>query len=327
MFNHKLNKTTDKLPFKKGSVIFAPMEGVTNATYRRVIRNLYPEWDALCADFIRIPSNGLYPTKYLIKHIGSFLVEDANYKDEFKRTMVQILTSPLGKTEDCVQQLVDLGVYWLDLNIGCPSGTVIKHRGGSFWLKDVVTLLALVENIRKIHPHFFSVKMRLGFESSDTFLEIIKGLEKIGVDAITVHARTREQMYSIPADWSFIKEAVDASSIPIIANGDIWTVEDKQKVLALTGCHSVMIARGALKRPWFPNSANQSINTKSEIQKYFSALVKAWQEADVPERNIVKKIKEFSRYIFEDLDNGDKIKRSILLAKNYQEQERTIYEY
>jgi tRNA-dihydrouridine synthase len=324
MFNLKLNKPTAKLPFPLHSMIFAPMEGVTNATYRRVIRSLYPEWDALCADFIRVPSNGLYPTKFLIKHIGKDVLENSK---ELQKTMVQILTSPVGRTFDTVQQLVDLGVYWLDLNIGCPSGTVVKHQGGSYWLKETAKLFELVQNIRALHPHFFSVKMRIGFENSDNFLHILKEFEALGVDAITVHARTREQMYSTPADWSYIKAAVETVQIPIIANGDIWTIEDKEKVIQQTGCHSAMIARGALKCPWLPQKMNAMAEKKIAIAKYFHALTEAWQLEDVHEVNIVKKIKELSRYLYEDVEGGENLKRQILLSKNFEEQKRYIYEY
>lgn len=320
MFNHKLNNPitvntlNSKIPFKENSFLFAPMEGVTSSIYRKVIRKLYPEWDALCADFIRVPSNGVYPTKYLQKHIGHELLQD---QVELNRTMVQILTSPIGKCLETVQQLVDLGVSWLDLNIGCPSGTVVKHRGGSFWLKTPSELFSLVSAIRKIHPHFFSVKMRLGFETSENFLDVLKGLEAVGVDAITVHARTRQQMYSTPADWSFITQAVQAVSIPIIANGDIWSLADAKRMFELTGCHSVMVARGALKSPWMVSAKNESFDYSSEIKRYFFALIQAWQENHYPDSTITKKIKELSRYIFDEMQDGSKIKRSILLSSNY----------
>lgn len=319
MFNHKLNKQTDnsvhsRLPFKKNSILFAPMEGVTNYTYRKVIRKLYPQWDALCADFIRVPSNGLYPLKYLKKHIGTELLDD---KEELSKTMVQVLTSPLGKCLETIQQLIDLGVTWIDLNIGCPSGTVVRHKGGSYWLKAPVDLLKLVEAIRKIHPHFFSVKMRIGFEDSNCFIPILQGLESCGVDAVTVHARTREQMYSTPANWNFITEAVQHVSLPIIANGDIWTLSDAQKVMTQTGCHSAMIARGALKCPWLHTYNSHPEQYLAEVKRYFFSLIQAWQEIELPETTITKKIKELSRYIFEDIEHGVEIKRSLLLAPNY----------
>lgn len=326
MFNHKLNKpitdnslTHSNLPFAKDSIIFAPMEGVTNYNYRKVISKIYPEWDALCCDFIRIPSNGLYPLKYLIKHIGAPLLAS----HEIKKTMVQILTSPIANTIDTVLQLKDLGIYWLDLNLGCPSGTVVKHQGGSYWLKNPKAIFQLVEKIRIIHPFFFSIKMRVGFEDDQNFLEIIQGLEKIGVDAITIHARTRQQMYSTPADWKYIAMAAANVSIPIIGNGDLWTKEDCKRMLNQTGCHSVMVARGALKSPWLPQM-NSTTNISFEIKRYFDNLVKVWQENEVFEKNMVKKIKELSRYLFEDMDNGASIKRSILLAANYQEQFEVI---
>lgn len=312
-----------KITLKPQSLIFAPMEGVTTASYRKVIRKLYPLWDILCTDFIRIPSNGLYPIKFLRRHIGEHVLNDIN---ELQHTMVQILTAPQGITIETVKQLQDLGVQWLDLNVGCPSGTVVKHRGGSYWLNHLDDLLILIEKIRTNYRGFFSVKTRLGFETSENFLHMIKSWENVGVDAITVHARTRAQLYSAQANWNFIKEAHQLLKIPVIGNGDLWTRADVTSRINNNMCHSAMIARGALKSPWLAQFNNDLSEKERRIQisKYFQALNDAWDEEGMDESKKIKKIKEFSRYIFEEIEFGAQIKSKILLTSSFKNQMEII---
>jgi tRNA-dihydrouridine synthase len=261
--------------------------------------------------------------KFIRRHIGEHVLDD---QDELKKTMVQILTSPIGKTEETISQLQDLGIHWLDLNIGCPSGNVVKHHGGSYWLKNLDALYILVRKIRSLHGNFFSIKMRIGFDSTENFLESVKCLEDLGVDAITVHGRTREQMYSEVANWDLIQQASENVKIPIIGNGDLWNRKDISKRFEQTSCHSLMIARGALKTPWLAcyEFDLEKVERMKEISRYFSSLIEAWSSEDMDEKYICKKIKELSRYIFEDSVNGPQIKRSLLLAGSFTEQLREL---
>jgi tRNA-dihydrouridine synthase len=156
-----------------GSLFFAPMEGITDEAFRKTILKLYPEWDYLATDFLRVPSAGKYPNKHLIRHFGKELIENSFVLD---KTMFQILTSHKAFTLEMVKQIVELKFPWLDMNIGCPSNTVCKNRGGSFLLTDLPALKNLVRTIRQNFPGRFSCKIRIGYHDTNQFEDSIRML-------------------------------------------------------------------------------------------------------------------------------------------------------
>ena len=112
-----------KAPFKEHSLFFAPMEGVTDECYRSVINHLFPEWDYISTDFLRIPTVGIYPDKHIIKHYGEMTFNSPEQKN---KTLYQILTSESAFTKEHIERIQALGFDWLDINLGCPSKTVCK---------------------------------------------------------------------------------------------------------------------------------------------------------------------------------------------------------
>lgn len=308
-------RTLPAIPY--GSVFFAPMEGITDETFRKTILKLYPEWDYLATDFLRVPSAGKYPLKHLIRHFGKELFQQQWIKE---KTQFQILTSHRAFTTQMVKDLEDLQVPWLDLNLGCPSNTVTGNGGGSSLLRDLTTLGPLVRNIREHFKGRFTAKVRVGYNDTHSFDDIIRLLNDEGVEMITVHCRTRAQMYKEPADWSFLPRAVALSQVPIIGNGDVWQPEDINRMLKETGVHGVMVARGALKYPWmaqdhkkqFINSPERRIeNIKTFFHEYRSQL-----EAEyVTDRGLLKQSKSVVRFMVDGLPNGEQIRRSLLLVQ------------
>lgn len=305
------------LPFQEGSLFFAPMEGITDIHYRETILENYPEWDFISTDFLRAPTVGAYPEKHILKHYGK-----SSYKDieKRKKTIYQILTTEEAMTVDTVSKIVGLGFEYLDLNLGCPSKTVCKHRGGSFLLSDLAALRKVIRTIRQTFPHTFTAKIRVGYKDDTLFESILKLLEEEGVDAIVIHARTREEMYKGVAKWEYIKRAVKTVNVPIVGNGDIWTTEDIERYFDYTECHSVMIARGALKTPWLAR-LRKSAETDSEelrvreINRYFNSYFNRIDALDMEELKKLRRLKAISRYIFDDLTDGAAKKKAFLLSK------------
>lgn len=300
-------------PLESGKIFFAPMEGITDDTYRNVIEKLYPEWDYLACDFLRVPTVGRFPSKHLLKHYGQHTYSS----DLRKKTIYQILTSSNANTEVTVQDLNELNIPWLDINLGCPSNTVVKNKGGSYLLKEPKTLIKIISLIRKNFKNTFTAKIRIGFENDSLFEENLRILEGEGVEAITIHGRTREQLYKGRANWAYIKKAVEISNIPIIANGDIWDTQDIKECFKYTGCHSVMIARGALKTPWLAWLYKEGITlskkeTLEKIREYFDTLHLALMAKEQSAPNILKSFKGLSRYLFDDFEQVQQIKSQLL---------------
>ncbi|MBQ1613641.1 MAG: tRNA dihydrouridine synthase DusB, partial [Selenomonas sp.] len=139
----------------------------------------------------------------------------------------------------------------LDFNMGCPAPKIVKNGEGSALMLAPDKVYEILSAIRKAVKMPFTVKMRKGWDDQHVnVLEIAKIAEAAGVDAIAVHGRTREQFYSGQADWQIIAEVKKAVKVPVIANGDVRTCKDLQRILDTTGADGVMIGRGAQGNPW-----------------------------------------------------------------------------
>ena len=184
----------------------------------------------------------------------------------------------------------------------------------------------VIHLIRSNWDDIFTAKIRVGYRDDTLFDQILRLLEEEKVDAITIHARTRDEMYKGVAKWDYIKEATSIiKNVPIIGNGDIWTTEDLDKYFDYTKCHSVMIARGALKTPWLARlHKNQEKDSEElrrfEINRYFSRYNELLRKkSDLDDTKRLRRIKAISRYIFDDLTDGENIKRQVLRSKSEDE--------
>jgi len=306
----------------RGSLFFAPMEGITDGVFRKTILDLYPEWDYLACDFLRVPSAGKYPIKYLVKHFGTDLFKLNEVKNN---TLFQILTSHRAFTSELIQDLEDLKIPWVDINLGCPSNTVCKNGGGSFLLTDLKKLRPLIQNIRSIFKGRLSAKIRIGYSNTLEFEDSIKLLNDEGIDLVTVHGRTRDQMYKEPANWKFIERAVEISSVPIIGNGDIWKTQDIDRMLNETGCFGVMVARGALQSPWMARDYKQKNFTETtsyrlkQMSVFFNHYKQELEKYSISERGLLKQSKSVSRFMLSPVPNGEVIRRKLMLAQTSKE--------
>lgn len=326
---------TNALPYQRGSLLFAPMEGVTDEGYRRTILKLYPEWDQISTDFLRVPTEGNPHEKMVLEHFGR-----GAYSDELvrRKTTYQILTTERANTELMSTLIDELGFGHLDLNLGCPSKKVNSHRGGSWLLSDHKALVNVVKKVRQNFSRTFTVKIRLGYDSTDNFEERLRIFEGEGVDGIIIHGRTRYQLYQGVADWSFIKRAAEISKVPIIGNGDVWNIGDVDRMLNDCGVYAVMIGRGALKTPWlasyyrsksrhlYENEEYVLQDRAPQIQLYFETLLREFRREGREDLNILKRFKSFSRYLFEDFENPEELRSRFLRSDTLEEFRDHLFE-
>lgn len=301
------------------SIIFAPLEGVTDSIYRQTILENYPEWDYVFTEFFRVgPQSSASTKKHLIKHIGEKIYNNKTFLD---KTCFQLLASDTSEVATASNNLSELGINWVDLNIGCPAKKVNSHRGGAYLMSDHLALSKIVKAIRKNFKMNFSAKIRLGINDDSPFIDTIKMLESEGVDMITIHPRTKKQMYSGKADWSYINKACKSLSIPVIGNGDIWSISDVSKIYEQTNCHSIMLGRPALQTPWFSQSIKNKVSLdisekKIYIMNYFLSLEKNYASAGMSSDTINKRLKAFSHYIFNNFDPPMSTNIKLLLLRS-----------
>ena len=225
----------------------APMEGVVDFIMREFLTG-FGGIDNCVTEFIRVVGRPVTD--------AVFLRDCPELKTE-RRTAhgvpvtIQLLGSDFDWMAKNALRAIELGAREIDLNFGCPAKTVNRHDGGATLLKSPDRLFQIVSQIRQQLPKEvpLSAKMRLGFENPEDCIENAAAIVAGGASHLTVHCRTKQQMYKPSADWNWISKIKSKVNIPIVANGDIFTVSDFQRCREITGCDAFMIGRGALRDP------------------------------------------------------------------------------
>ncbi len=228
-------------------IILAPMEGLADNLLRGVLTDIGGYDWGIC-EFVRV-SNSLLPVK-TYQRICPELLNDG--KTQAGTPMrVQLLGSDPHFMAENAARLVTLNPAGVDINFGCPAPTVNRHRGGAALLGEPELLNAIVSAVRAVVPATipFTAKMRLGINDTSRAVECAQALEAGGIDELIVHGRTKLDGYRPPARWEWIDTVRNAIGIPLIANGEVWTVEDFRNCQAATGCQDIMIGRGAIADP------------------------------------------------------------------------------
>lgn len=302
--------------FKTKPIFLAPMEGVSNSVFRRVI-STNGGIDCVCTEFIRItgkPGSRKKLSKDLEKIDGVFL-------------SVQLMGNEPEFFPDTAKILLEEGADLIDLNLGCPSRRVNKHGSGAALLGDLPRLKKIVEGIRKGIPNnTFSVKMRAGISGTENLFEILKILEGEGIDFLTIHPRTQKQSYTGKANKEIITEVKDFVKIPVIGNGDICSPEEAKEMFEKTNCDGIMIGRGSMKNPMIFKEISEFFETGSYkktsyfeklqvLKKYSQGLL----EKGFSEWGTMGRVKEFSGFFCQELPNGLEIKQKVLRAQSLKE--------
>jgi tRNA-dihydrouridine synthase C len=231
----------------KPALILAPMQGIIDAP----MRALLSESGAFTfgvSEYIRVSVDPV-PAKVFLRDVPE-LNTDSKTPNGMP-VQVQLLGGEPNCVADAAKTACELGAQAIDLNFGCPAKTVNRREGGAILLKDPARIREIVKAVRESVPQPIpiSVKLRLGWESVDEIHLNARMCVEAGASWLTIHARTKTQGYAPPAIWHKIAEVRREVKIPVVANGDIWTVDDFLRCRDVTGCDHFMIGRGALANP------------------------------------------------------------------------------
>ncbi len=223
------------------------MEGVTDAPMRQVISEV-GGLSFCVSEFLRV-CNDLFPAKVFLKHVPEY----SHQCHTTAGTPIQIQL--LGSNEEAMAlnaaRAIELGARAIDINFGCPAPQVNRNDGGATLLRYPDRLRGIVSAVRKAVPAHLpvSAKLRLGWESPEDIYRNAQEAAAGGASWITIHGRTKKQGYTPPAYWKYIGEVRSQLNIPVVANGDIWTLDDFKRCRDETHCDHFMMGRGALANP------------------------------------------------------------------------------
>lgn len=294
----------------RGNIYLAPMAGVTDAAFRHIAIEQG-------ADFTYTEMVSAKGLKYGSAKTASLLAFAENEK-EFG---VQLFASDVDALKSSIEVL--LGQYseriaLFDINMGCPAPKITSNGEGSALMKSPELASKLIKAAAQISSKPVTVKFRKGWdETSVNAVEFARMAEQSGAAAVAVHGRTRKQFYSGKADLDIITQVKQSVSIPVIGNGDIYCAQDALRMMNVTGCDAVMVARGALGNPFiFREIKSLFLNDKelqpATSQEKIAALIKQAELACAAkgERNAMRQIRKHAAWYFKGMRGAAKLREA-----------------
>jgi tRNA-dihydrouridine synthase B len=292
------------------AAVLAPMAGVTDTLFRRVIRGL--------------GGCGLLMTEFTssegITRSAAKTLRYLYFQEDEHPIAAQLFGANPKVMAEAAKMVEDLGYDAVDINLGCPAKKVVKC-GGSGLLRDLPLLEDIFRSVRAAVTIPLTIKLRAGWDDkSIVAVEVAKLAESVGVEAVAVHPRTRCQGYAGAADWKIIAAVKQAVRIPVIGNGDINKPEDAERIVQETGCDAVMIGRAAATNPWifsqmrqYASSGRYDTPTEADRHRLLTDYYQKIIATNQPDS--IGKMKQFASWFTHGVGNGSELRKIVHAAR------------
>jgi len=298
----------------KNPFILAPLDAVNCAAFRLLCK----ERGAALVYSQMLHSDGVIGGK------DSFKDRYIDAIDKERPLTIQLVGSKAESMKEATE-IIDEYADIIDLNLGCPMPNILALKAGAYFSKHPEQIERILKPILNSTNKPVTAKIRIGWDShSLNHIKVSKQLEDMGISAIAVHARTKEQGYSGKANWTAIKQVKEKLNIPVIGNGDVFKPEDAESMLKRTDCDAVMIARGAIGNPfifsqcidYFKNGKYDE-TTKEEMKNEFLKFLKYYDKYQNRER--FPEIKQHAAWFIKFIKGAKKLREEIIKTNNTEE--------
>ena len=297
---------------------FAPLEGVTGYIYRNAYHNLFGQIDKYFTPFVSPTSNEGFTTRELNDILPAH--------NEGLPIVPQILTNNAEYFIRTMNALKDFGYDEINLNLGCPSGTVVAKHKGSGFLSEREDLDRFLDEVFSKAQTKISIKTRIGKDDPNEFYELIKIFNKYPLEELIVHPRIQKDFYKNKPNREMFKYALSSSKNPVCYNGDIFNVNDYKELMTDCEClDSVMLGRGIIANPGLIGEIkNNKVADKDSLKAFHDAVYTGYKVILSGDKNVLFKMKEFWFYMIHMFAESDKYAKKIRKANKANEYESVV---
>jgi nifR3 family TIM-barrel protein len=285
----------DGLPY----TALAPMQDVTDLPFMQLLGE-YGAPDLFFTEYFRVHGHST-----LEAHILESILQHGTGRPVF----AQMIGENLFDLERTARELQKHPIAGVDLNMGCPAPKVYKKCVGGGLLRDVPKIRKIFACLRQACNGRFTVKMRIGFDETDIFPQILELVNEFEIDLLSVHGRTVKQMYRGEVDYANIRLARESVDCPVLANGNITSARKAKQVLDFTGCAGVMIGRSAIRNPWIFRQCREYFQNQplfepklKDVRSYIEDLWRTMDRPALPERSRLNRMKKFLNFVGQGVD-------------------------
>ena len=299
------------------NVVLAPMEGVTDLPFRRLIREI---------GGVGMTATEFIASEGLKRGVGK-MHEMAQFDADESPISIQIYGRRPEVMAEAAKIVQDMGPSIVDINMGCPSKKVCAHSGGSALMKDPILARDIIRAVREAITIPLTVKMRSGFDHTQRNADEIAWIaQEEGAEAITIHWRTRSDLYGGERMVDKIRETKDKLSIPVIGNGDVIDIPSAVRMFEETSCDGVMVGRGAIRNPWSLLQISQHLRgeevtqiTAADRRRVLLGYLESLNGRFRSERGTLGRFKKISNYFTKGLPYGGDVRTLVLRSQSIEE--------